>query len=354
MGSSSSAGPKPPLNPNAKSLDDACLFKHTFNTAQLLATFPLRFSNRNKRLVLSLLPALDCVAHPTVHFSRWLSSDVPVPEKFPSGFSEFQDRISSQPGFFDYKPTQPELQTHHDWWPNFADSDLFGFWDSPLLAQDELQVLEHPILSCIKRALSSQSHTSEHARGFTTGYLRGGQSSPVLVMNVPRQCEINTVAGNLYGNNWSHASDHTVRQFTKVFQKEAVHDTHLYCIVAPSNGFWNYSQSTIDNTFLTAYTAFAAAKKQSDKAGKKVVIHAGYWGCGAFGGNPVVMSGLQLLAAHLVGVDKFVMHEAREGPLPFKQGIKLCAELVQDEASVSEVLRKLQARHYKWGISTGE
>ena len=30
-------------------------------------------------------------------------------------------------------------------------------------------------------------------------------------------------------------------------------------------------------------------------------LHIGYWGCGAYGGNPVLMIAVQLLAARLAG-----------------------------------------------------
>ena len=42
-------------------------------------------------------------------------------------------------------------------YPNFAHSRLFSAWDSFLLAQDELQVLEFPVLACLNRALMHEA-----------------------------------------------------------------------------------------------------------------------------------------------------------------------------------------------------
>jgi Poly (ADP-ribose) glycohydrolase (PARG) len=39
-----------------------------------------------------------------------------------------------------------------------------------------------------------------------------------------------------------------------------------------------------------------------------VAVHTGYWGCGAFGGNRVLMALLQVLAAGSAGLDQLVFH----------------------------------------------
>lgn len=49
-------------------------------------------------------------------------------------------------------------QTVHHWHPNFADKHLFGYYGGNLLAQDELQVLEHPILGSIREAIVNRKH----------------------------------------------------------------------------------------------------------------------------------------------------------------------------------------------------
>ncbi len=38
------------------------------------------------------------------------------------------------------------------------------------------------------------------------------------------------------------------------------------------------------------------------------MIHTGFWGCGAFGGNRVLMTTLQILAAEMAGLERVVFH----------------------------------------------
>ncbi|KAJ3105655.1 hypothetical protein HDU96_008473 [Phlyctochytrium bullatum] len=73
--------------------------------------------------------------------------------------------------------------------------------------------------------------------------------------------------------------------------------------------------------FRTAYTAFKGlmetARKQAREKMKnnpdvkwtpRVILHTGFWGCGSFGGNPKIMSYLQMVAAAAAGVDKLYIH----------------------------------------------
>ena len=65
-----------------------------------------------------------------------------------------------------------------------------------------------------------------------------------------------------------------------------------------------------------AFTGFSAARIESNAVGaSEVVIHPGYWGCGAYGGRRVLMTILQIIAANLSGIDKLVYHTVNEnGP----------------------------------------
>ena len=56
----------------------------------------------------------------------------------------------------------------------------------------------------------------------------------------------------------------------------------------------------------TAFSGFTAARVESNRIQPgywQTVIHTGFWGCGAFGGNRVLMTMLQSLAADLAGVE---------------------------------------------------
>jgi hypothetical protein len=67
----------------------------------------------------------------------------------------------------------------------------------------------------------------------------------------------------------------------------------------------------IEYVLVTAFTAFRAAALESARshgAGSPVVVHAGFWGCGAFGGHRVLMTTLQVLAAEMAGLHQIVLH----------------------------------------------
>lgn len=55
--------------------------------------------------------------------------------------------IEINPHGYAYQPQDPsgtQQQQVMEWYVNFADRNLFGYYGGTLLAQDELQVLEHP------------------------------------------------------------------------------------------------------------------------------------------------------------------------------------------------------------------
>lgn len=64
------------------------------------------------------------------------------------------------------RPTQRSFGDARIKWfhVNFADAVLFGFYGGSLLAQDELQVLELPLLACVREHLVGDATTADEAR----------------------------------------------------------------------------------------------------------------------------------------------------------------------------------------------
>ncbi|MCA9008157.1 MAG: hypothetical protein KDB01_00350 [Planctomycetaceae bacterium] len=61
---------------------------------------------------------------------------------------------------------------------------------------------------------------------------------------------------------------------------------------APACGFGRYTRDQIEFVLSTALTGFRAAVLESRKQrgeDVKTAIHTGYWGCGAYGGNRVLI-----------------------------------------------------------------
>ncbi len=187
------------------------------------------------------------------------------------------------------------------WTANFADSNLFGFCEGPLLAQDELQVLEHPALAHIKHALPSNLR---HLRPYEA----------VFFQNVPRlgRLDTSTPLANgqtLYGNRFATASQAEIHSRLTRFANPT--HSNIFAIAAPHispslNG-QPYQRKDLEKLFFTAYNAFLGIREISDP-GKRIVVHSGNWGAGAFGNDPKTVHLIQIAAAKFAGVHELRMH----------------------------------------------
>lgn len=89
-----------------------------------------------------------------------------------------------------------------------------------------------------------------------------------------------------------------------------------------------------------------------------VIIHTGFWGCGAYGGNRILMALLQLLAARLAQVNRLVFHTGvdAKSAQDFATAQHILNENlapVGSNVEVSTLLVKIQALGFQWGISDG-
>jgi len=104
----------------------------------------------------------------------------------------------------------------------------------------------------------------------------------------------------LYGNSFSRASVEAIERATQAIVPPTI--TNLIAMEAPAFGNGRDTEQDIEFVLSTAFTAFTAARVESRRDRTKlpeVVVHTGFWGCGAYGGNRVLMALLQLLAAQL-------------------------------------------------------
>jgi hypothetical protein len=259
-----------------------CFFRRTYAAAALAKQFPPQLRHPNKQLVFELAmqgatPAGEIVV------TRW--HPLPLPENVAA--ARCDEKVLA--GYYDYPAT-----TAAAWHVNFADPNLFVAYGSGLLAQDELQCVEHPALGSIREALEHENLAAwtEEDRGPT----------PVLVANVERRCTLETAASlarpfGLYGNQFARADAATIRG--ALVRHEPARTSNLIAIAAPV-GSGRYTRTQISRVIVTAFTGFAAAVHES--AGAEIEICTGFWGCGAFGGNRELMAALQLFAARLAGV----------------------------------------------------
>ncbi|MBK9964863.1 MAG: hypothetical protein IPP07_08140 [Holophagales bacterium] len=314
--------------------------------AQRLATeHPPVLRNPNKRVVHEIACPPGSSHGGGVVCTRW--GAMPLPESFtPERGAEGVVRYD---GFYDYRPALAEPGAV-EWHVNFADPHLFFAYGGPLFAQDEIQVAEHPILGSLREALQ--------AEGANTLTVERGRPTPVLVAGVERRCHVATDPNpregrprGLYGNEFGSAPAEAVRRATRRIDPATT--TNLVAMAAPSGGYGPYSDEEIAHVLMTAFTGFRAAVQESGNG--PVAIHTGFWGCGAFGGNRVLMTALQALAAGAAGVDRLVFHASgKQGAAALDDALRCLREdLGGAPIRSADLVRRIAAIGFEWGESDG-
>jgi hypothetical protein len=316
---------------------------------ELMAAYPTRWQDGNKRIVFDVSSPAGSVHRGQVGYSRWAAMPLPASIDVASAAA----RLRHYPGFYEYgAPPSGAVE----WYVNFADPRLFGFFEGGLFAQDEMQVTEHPALGALRDALL--------ARGMKALTVESGQPTPVLVMGVERRCRVATnpdaSAGRphgLYGNEFARATEAAIRRATTRIDPPTL--TNVIAIAAPHGRPGAYTKSDIDHVLRTAHSGFRAAVLESKRAlgaGSTVIVHTGWWGCGAFGGNRVLMAALQLMAAELAGVDQLAFHSA---PPPDEASLKEAMRVLRDfagssrEISTAALIEHLTEMGFPWGVGNG-
>jgi len=183
-------------------------------------------------------------------------------------------------------------------------------------------------------------------------------------MGVERRCAIATEPNperdrpyGLYGNNFALASAEAIEQATKVLNPPTI--TNILAMEAPAGGYGTYKLKEIEYILNTAFTGFTAARIESNlnvAPPCKVIIHSGFWGCGAYGGNRILMALLQVLAARLAQIDRLVFHTANSsGTEDFTKEVEIMQQLTLEgnPVKVSDLIQEIEAMKFQWGISDG-
>jgi hypothetical protein len=300
----------------------------SFEADALIANHPPRLTHPNKKTVYAIACPQGCAHSGTISFTRW--HEAPLPEMPPAK----QPEIEARADVFGYETPAAGAT---EWYLNFADQNLFFGYGVALFAQDEIQVAEHPALASLREALLTRNIeplTREHRR-----------PTPILVAGIERRCAIATAG--IYGQRFDQAGTAAIVKATRPLTPPTI--SNIIAISAPM-GNGAYKRDEIEFILSTAYTGFHAAKMEAPKL--KTVIHTGYWGCGAFGGNRELMALLQLLAARLAGIDRVVFHTFDEAGLkPFHSAEEAFAKF--SDSTVPQIIDAIFARDYVWGSSDG-
>lgn len=324
-----------------------CIIRREFAAQELVRTYPPQAHHRNKRIVYEMTCPPGATHAGTLAFSRW--RPLPLPEMLvrDPGKPVFELRED----FFTYDPPQDGWI---DWHLNFAHYDLFSFYGGALFAQDEMQVAEHPGLASLRHGLI--------AAGVAPLAVENGLPTPALVMDVERRCSIatepNAAKGRphgLYGNHFAPASAAAIRRATRLLEPPT--RSNIIAMEAPAYGSGPYAREQVEFIWSTAYTGFAAAVQESRRVGgqeMRVAIHTGYWGCGAYGGNRVLMPLLQLIAASSLDLDLLVFHAGPDST-GYREAKQLLETLLpaNEPVATAALLAKILQREFYWGIGDG-
>ncbi len=326
------------------------LQRRTYEAAALVRQHPPALRHPNKQALFAIACPPGAVHSGRLEYSRWPA--FPLPLRLELDPAQGRSLVVVRDGFYDYRPVL-DPGAGLEWHVNFADPNLFYAYGSALFAQDEIQVAEHPALGSLREALVDEGQPS------TT--IANGRPTPVLVMRAERRVAIRTAPGTetggpswLYGMAFATATPDAVREAATRIDPPTL--SNIIAIVAPYGGSGRYQREQIRLALSTAYSGFRAAVLESRRtAGRDslVAAHSGFWGCGAFGGNRVMMTLVQVLAADMAGVARLVLHVGDpSGRASVERALEL-APGFSTAASADELVACVEALGLVWGVSDG-
>ena len=176
-----------------------------------------------------------------------------------------------------------------------------------------------------------------------------------MIQGVERRLQINTVVeghGSIYGARFGQAPASIVRAAANVLERPTI--SSILAIEAPiANGQGGrYDSMHIEDALTTAYSGFRAAVLLDHRQGRSTTVHTGFWGCGAYGGDPVLMTMIQLFAAHLAGVSEVVFHTVDRDPAKIERAHHLLKTEFSAETTRA-VVGKLARAGFTWGTPDG-
>jgi hypothetical protein len=314
-------------------MDPHVLGEFTWSISDLAVSYPPRWAHENKQVVANVA-GNDNATPGSITASRWALS----PAASVSNVTVKEcHHIRSEEGHFSYAPPPAGDPTTH-WYMNFADPILLGYGEGALLAQDELQIAEHPILCSLAKAIEDGKHgQAELIRRTTDESTRS--ATPVLIQGAPRRCQID----GLYGDAFAVASKRHVQAAVTPINPPTASNILAISAMPPMAGL--YIQQHIQFIFETAYAGFRATVLRSGR----VTLHTGHWGCGAFGGNKGLVAAIQILAAGTAGVEQLIYWYGftAQDRTAVEHGFQVAAML--HGKTWEEALWLLEAAGYRWG-----
>ncbi len=326
-------------------------YRIAFDSHELLTRHPPRFHHPHKAALFELAYPDGRAPAREIRVSRW-----PPIEDRDIEFSE-RTQLEVRADFYDYEPVSG-VGSGIEWHVNFADPQLFGAYGSGLLAQDEMQVVQHPLLGCVREGLL--------AVGLSAMTEGADHPTPILVSGVERRIRLDTRPDassgrphGLYGGLFAQAPLTVVHRAAARLEPPGL--SNIIAMAAPFGGRGAYRATELRRILTTAWTAFAAARKESEALGRgseQTWVHSGLWGCGVFGGNRTLMLALQILSARAAGLTGLILHVGHD-PLGMghaRESIDLADRLHSRCGGHCErdwLGHELAELGFRWGIGDG-
>lgn len=206
-------------------------------------------------------------------------------------------------------------------------------------------MLEHPILGSLREYLLKLQHDRLELAPKTWD----AGPTPYLIKGAQRCISFDTVRGP-YGNAFAKAPWDVIANFATLLVPPTL--TNIVAMAAPAGGYGTYSKDEIRMILLTAFVGFAACRAESSG---RSVVHTGNWGCGAFGGNPVLMALLQMAAATLAGLDELVYHTFEPSyTASYRRAEAMWhASPPTPGSRVEDFIDHISSIGFEWGMSNG-
>jgi len=319
-----------------------------FDAAELVRAHPPQVLHPNKAVVYEVATSTSDPFEGRIRYARWPETPLPPSRAVRPAPAPPELAFDVRQGIYDYE-VDPEGRV--EWHVNFADPHLFGMYEWALFAQDEIQVAEHPILGSLRHALTPEGkatgpRTIDAAR----------RPTPVTVTGAQRRVAINT--RGIYGNAFGGAAASTIRAACRVLSPPTM--SNILAMAAPNGGRGAYSRAEVLYVANCAYTGFHAAAAESariadtdEPSSRGVLIHTGFWGCGAFGGNRTLMPMLQALAADLAGVDIAFHAFGEAGVATAREAVDEYRRIRDAAADTAAIVDAIVDRGFEWGMSDG-
>ena len=318
----------------------------TFDNATLFRDFPNTPYNANKKLVLSIAIPDGYEHSGNLTVSAWQPGATLEPVAITTSTV-----VEEHTGIYPYADT-PASRNGAEWCVNFADRWLFNYGEGNLLAQDELQIAEHPVSSCLRHAMADST-----IEPLTRDRSKHDAPRPLLIRGILRHVHLDTTTG-LYGNAFAYAPADDVISACISLKPPTM--SNIIAMDAPAGSEGVYTHETLLDIWTTALTSFYGAVSEAKTCNgdaSECTIHTGWWGTGAYGGNRTLMAIMQVIAARAAGVTRLVFHTVDSaGAADFAAAYALPgletflhAETLDPKA----FLHYCAAQNFRWGVSNG-